>query len=32
MSLGAGEQKKICILKNFGDFKYLDEFVRASNL
>ena len=32
LNFEAGEQKKICILKNFGDFKYLDEFVKASNL
>lgn len=25
---GPGDQKKIYILKNFGDFKYLNEFVK----
>ena len=26
------ELRSICILKNFGDFKYLNEFLKASDL
>jgi len=28
----SSEYTNLCVIKNYGDFKYLNEFVKASNI